>query len=170
MVCRFSACTARPNYLDTRSHCAWPVRLSVRTPGFQPGKRGSIPLRAANSSHRHLLILRAIFHGISQCVGFLDVGGGFILAHGEDDEEMRRCVAADPFVAHDVVSADVLHVDLNHVVPEVAYLDTAHSLANAPHVLKAVVDATALKTCRVRNSVAHVHCSGWPHRAKNDGC
>src|SRR6056297_1372043 len=25
----------------------WPVRLSVRTPGFQPGKRGSIPLRAA---------------------------------------------------------------------------------------------------------------------------
>ncbi len=25
----------------------WPVRLSVRTPGFQPGKRGSTPLRAA---------------------------------------------------------------------------------------------------------------------------
>ena len=24
----------------------WPVRLSVRTPGFHPGKRGSIPLRA----------------------------------------------------------------------------------------------------------------------------
>ncbi|MEY4982013.1 MAG: hypothetical protein RIR62_279, partial [Pseudomonadota bacterium] len=28
---------------------AWPVRLSVRTPGFQPGKRGSTPLRAASS-------------------------------------------------------------------------------------------------------------------------
>ncbi len=26
---------------------AWPVRLSVRTSGFQPGKRGSTPLRAA---------------------------------------------------------------------------------------------------------------------------
>ena len=26
----------------------WPVRLSVRTPGFHPGKRGSIPLRATN--------------------------------------------------------------------------------------------------------------------------
>ena len=24
----------------------WPVRLSVRTPGFHPGKRGSTPLRA----------------------------------------------------------------------------------------------------------------------------
>ena len=32
----------------------WPVRLSVRTPGFQPGKRGSIPLRATTS--RNLLI------------------------------------------------------------------------------------------------------------------
>ena len=28
----------------------WPVRLSVRTPGFQPGKRGSIPLRAATEA------------------------------------------------------------------------------------------------------------------------
>ncbi len=25
---------------------AWPVRLGVRTPGFHPGNRGSIPLRA----------------------------------------------------------------------------------------------------------------------------
>jgi hypothetical protein len=24
----------------------WPVRLGVRTPGFHPGNRGSIPLRA----------------------------------------------------------------------------------------------------------------------------
>ncbi len=24
----------------------WPVRLVVRTPGFHPGNRGSIPLRA----------------------------------------------------------------------------------------------------------------------------
>ena len=26
----------------------WPVRLSARTPGFHPGKRGSIPLRATS--------------------------------------------------------------------------------------------------------------------------
>ncbi len=28
-------------------HGHLPVRLSVRTPGFQPGKRGSTPIRAA---------------------------------------------------------------------------------------------------------------------------
>ena len=33
----------------TRFTAMWPVRLSVRTPGFQPGKRGSIPLRATTS-------------------------------------------------------------------------------------------------------------------------
>jgi hypothetical protein len=27
----------------------WPVRLGVRTPGFHPGNRGSIPLRATSS-------------------------------------------------------------------------------------------------------------------------
>ena len=27
----------------------WPVRLSARTPGFHPGKRGSIPLRATRA-------------------------------------------------------------------------------------------------------------------------
>ena len=31
------------------SHLNWPVRLTVRTPGFHPGNRGSIPLRAAKS-------------------------------------------------------------------------------------------------------------------------
>lgn len=70
-------------------------------------------------------IAKGISDGIFQCVGSLDVGGGFILAHGEDDEEVRARVAADPFVEHDVVSAEVLQVDLNHAVPELAYLDTA---------------------------------------------
>ena len=45
-----SACTSARICLDTGAR-RWPVRLSVRTPGFQPGKRGSIPLRAATSSH-----------------------------------------------------------------------------------------------------------------------
>ena len=31
---------------------AWPVRLSVRTPGFHPGKGGSIPPRATKISRR----------------------------------------------------------------------------------------------------------------------
>ena len=49
-LCRtFSPCESPGPHLDTR-HRQWPVRLSVRTPGFQPGKRGSTPLRAATSS------------------------------------------------------------------------------------------------------------------------
>ena len=48
-LCRtFSPCESPGPPLDTR-HRQWPVRLSVRTPGFQPGKRGSTPLRAATS-------------------------------------------------------------------------------------------------------------------------
>ena len=27
---------------------SWPVRLTVRTPGFHPGNRGSIPLQASS--------------------------------------------------------------------------------------------------------------------------
>ena len=37
-----------------RPRQARPVRLSVRTPGFQPGKRGSTPLRAASASPQHM--------------------------------------------------------------------------------------------------------------------
>ena len=49
-LCRtFSPCESPGPPLDTR-HRQWPVRLSVRTPGFQPGKRGSTPLRAATSA------------------------------------------------------------------------------------------------------------------------
>ncbi len=44
---RFPLAQPRAPRLDTAPHQAWPVRLSVRTPGFQPGKRGSTPLRAA---------------------------------------------------------------------------------------------------------------------------
>ncbi len=43
-------CAGLNHSLDTPHASARPVRLSVRTPGFQPGKRGSIPLRAASRS------------------------------------------------------------------------------------------------------------------------
>ncbi len=47
---QISACAHPRHSLDTPHASARPVRLSVRTPGFQPGKRGSIPLRAASRS------------------------------------------------------------------------------------------------------------------------
>ncbi len=39
-------CKYRFKYLYLQTQTKWPVRLSARTPGFHPGKRGSIPLRA----------------------------------------------------------------------------------------------------------------------------
>ena len=33
------------------THQFWPIRLSARTPGFHPGKRGSIPLWATHHDH-----------------------------------------------------------------------------------------------------------------------
>jgi hypothetical protein len=40
-----------------RSQAKWPVRLSVRTSGFQPEKRGSTPLRAATCTSKLLLCM-----------------------------------------------------------------------------------------------------------------
>ena len=36
----------KSNGSNALSH-SWPVRLTVRTPGFHPGNRGSIPLESA---------------------------------------------------------------------------------------------------------------------------
>ncbi len=55
-------------------------------------------------------IAKGISDGVFQCVGSLDVGGGFILAHGQNDKDLRQRVAADPFVVHGVVSAEVLEI------------------------------------------------------------
>ncbi len=70
-------------------------------------------------------IAKGISDGVFQCVGSLDVGGGFILAHGQNDEDLRKRVAADPFVEHGVVSAEVLQIDVNQAVPELSYLGKA---------------------------------------------
>ena len=60
------ACVPAPLSLEKRSQAKWPVRLSVRTSGFQPEKRGSTPLRAATSLlkafiHWHLIL--QVSHG-----------------------------------------------------------------------------------------------------------
>ena len=70
-------------------------------------------------------IAQGISDGVFQCVGSLDVGGGFILAHGQNDEDLRQRVAADPFVEHGVISAEVLQIDVNQAVPALSYLGKA---------------------------------------------
>ena len=60
----------------TRFTTMWPVRLSVRTPGFQPGKRGSIPLRAT-------IALNLLIKEENQCrsLGFFELFNSIIFAN-----------------------------------------------------------------------------------------
>ena len=60
--------------------------------------------------------------GVFQCVGSLDVGGGFILVHGEEHEALLQRVQKDPFVENDIVTAEVYQVDVKRTVPELAHL------------------------------------------------
>lgn len=51
--------------------------------------------------------------GVFQCVGSLtSQGGGAVLAIGEGREEVELRVNADPFVANDVVTAEITEVDV----------------------------------------------------------
>ena len=48
----------------------WPVRLMVRTPGFHPGNRGSIPLRAATFEFERKLKRRSFLIIFPRRIGF----------------------------------------------------------------------------------------------------
>ena len=74
---RFSSCTDATPRLNTGSQQRWPVRLSVRTPGFQPGKRGSIPLRAATD-----LVLN---NKTLNLIDPIELGSGLSFLHKRDD-------------------------------------------------------------------------------------
>ncbi|NVK35589.1 MAG: hypothetical protein HWE23_13965 [Rhodobacteraceae bacterium] len=63
-------------------------------------------------------VSQGLADGIFQCVGSLDVGGGCILARGEDHDAILRRVNQDPFVENDVVTAEILKVDVNRTSPE----------------------------------------------------
>lgn len=54
--------------------------------------------------------------GRFQLVGSLEPNaGGAILATGSDREEIEAIVQQDPFVAHGVVSAEILHISPNKI-------------------------------------------------------
>ena len=60
--------TTKPAYTLDRK-VKWPVRLSVRSSGFHPGKRGSIPLRATNGFiMKKVVFLLLIAITMSSCV------------------------------------------------------------------------------------------------------
>ncbi|MEV6956285.1 hypothetical protein [Streptomyces sp. NPDC051183] len=43
--------------------------------------------------------------------------GGAVLAHNTTLDDLRQCVAADPFVAHEVVSAEIIEIAPNRTDP-----------------------------------------------------
>ena len=71
-------------------------------------------------------IAKGLADGVFQCVGSLDVGGGFVLAHGEEHEALLRRVRDDPFVENDVVTAEVHRIDVKRTAPALAHLAEEH--------------------------------------------
>ena len=67
-------------------------------------------------------IAKGFSDGVFQCVGSLEVGGGAIIASGEEGEALRARVERDPFVEHGVVTAEVHKVVVNRTTPELAHL------------------------------------------------
>ena len=56
--------------------------------------------------------------GVFHCVGSLTPeGGGAILAAGESRDEIEARLNSDPFVIHDVVTAELIEVDVKKTTP-----------------------------------------------------
>ncbi len=56
--------------------------------------------------------------GVFQCAGLMTEGtGGMILAKGESRAALETRVNADPFVINDVVTAEIIEVDVKKTAP-----------------------------------------------------
>ncbi|MGW4162484.1 YciI family protein [Streptomyces sp. NPDC004788] len=68
-------------------------------------------------------IRKGVEDGVFLLVGGLPPSqGGAVLAHRTTLDELRDRVAADPFVAHEVVSAEIIEIAPNTVDPRLAFL------------------------------------------------
>lgn len=68
-------------------------------------------------------IRRCMEDGVFLLVGSIRTGrGGAILATGPTPDELQARVAEDPFVAHDVVTAEIIEIDPNLTDPRLSFL------------------------------------------------
>ncbi len=68
-------------------------------------------------------IRQGVSDGVFLLVGGIQPGqGGAVLAHGTTLDDLRQRVAADPFVAHEVVSAEIIEIAPNLTDPRLAFL------------------------------------------------
>lgn len=66
-------------------------------------------------------IAQGFADGIFHCVGSLmPDGGGAVIAQGESRGEIEQRVQADPFVAENVVTAEIIEIDVRRTSPEFA--------------------------------------------------
>lgn len=68
-------------------------------------------------------IRRGVDEGVFLLVGSIRPGqGGAILAAGPSPEALRARIGEDPFVVHDVVTAEVIDIDPNLTDPRLSFL------------------------------------------------
>lgn len=68
-------------------------------------------------------IAQGFAEGKFLCVGTITpAAGGAILSHGEDRTALEARIAADPFVAHGVASAEIHEIDVKRTVPALDFL------------------------------------------------
>ncbi|MFI2426312.1 YciI family protein [Streptomyces sp. NPDC018955] len=68
-------------------------------------------------------IRRGVEDGVFLLVGSIQPGqGGAVLAAGTAREDLQARVAEDPFVVHDVVTAEILEIAPNLTDPRLAFL------------------------------------------------
>jgi uncharacterized protein YciI len=61
--------------------------------------------------------------GVFQCAGSLDNGsGGAVLVHGESRMAVESRIKDDPFVRHDVVTAEILEITPKRTTASLDYL------------------------------------------------
>lgn len=66
---------------------------------------------------------RGIADGVFLMVGSLaEKRGGAVLAHGVTRAQIEACVLEDPFVMHDVVTAEIIEVTPARADPRLAFL------------------------------------------------
>lgn len=83
--------------------------------------------RAAEHMEGHQeWIRRGVADGVFVLVGSIREGeGGAVLATGTIPEDLRARVDQDPFVAHDVVTAEIIAIEPNLTDPRLAFLTGA---------------------------------------------
>lgn len=85
---------------------------------------GANRTRAAEFMPQHNeWIQRGFSDGVFALVGSLQPNAdGAILAHGATRSELEERIKADPFVAHDIVSADIMEIKTSRVDDRLQFL------------------------------------------------